>query len=182
MAMKLDVRHDRRRWSLVAGRLMRAFSLVALAACYESATTALTVQVVPAEVRWLEWPAQVATVCGIAVFGVLLGLGFHVVDWCEARVQQQGPETAAAFIRERDPDAKIWYVGFWGFKFHAERAGMRLLTQDVALVVSTSTADRLSLRVDPSGVALDAYEAPVREVMTRLATSGAAAHRRSVSL
>lgn len=70
-------------------------------------------------------PAQVATVCGVAIFGVLLGLGFHVVDWCEARVQQQGPETAAAFIRQRTPDAKIWYTGFWGFKFHAERAGMR---------------------------------------------------------
>lgn len=60
---------------------------VMLAACYESATTALTVQVVPAEVRWLEWPAQVATVegeslrvvvyapCGTPLIGVMADSG-----------------------------------------------------------------------------------------------------------
>jgi len=38
--------------------------LLALAACYESATEAAPPRIQPAQVRWLEWPARVSTVVG----------------------------------------------------------------------------------------------------------------------
>lgn len=69
--------------------------------------------------------AQVLMVYGIAAFAVLHGLFYHVVDWYEARAQQSAAHVAAEFIRERRPNATIWFTGFWGLKFHAERLGMR---------------------------------------------------------
>ncbi len=65
---------------------------------------------------------------------VALGLAVWSVDLLEARAQQQAAEQAAASIRVRDPAAKIWYVGHWGFQYYAEAAGMQPLIPDHTLV------------------------------------------------
>ena len=62
---------------------------------------------------------------GMAVATALLGLGFSGVDYLEARAEQQAAETAALRIRQQHPDADIWYTGYWGFQFYAEKAGMK---------------------------------------------------------
>jgi hypothetical protein len=74
--------------------------------------------------RTCRTPARTGLVRAIAVFGVLLGLGFWAVDMREAVAQKQAVEAAAERIRQEDPDATIWCVGYWGFQFHALRAGM----------------------------------------------------------
>jgi hypothetical protein len=60
----------------------------------------------------------------IAGAGVVLGLLFYAIDFADARALQEGALRAARAIREKTPDARIWYVGHWGFQFYAERAGM----------------------------------------------------------
>jgi hypothetical protein len=55
----------------------------------------------------------------------LLGLGYFGVDYCEARAHQQAAETAAGHIRQEDAQATIWFTGYWGFQFYAEKAGMK---------------------------------------------------------
>ena len=64
-------------------------------------------------------------VVGVAVAGIALGMGFYVVDLLDARAWRAAAQSAAAFIRARDPNARIWYVGHWGFQFYAEDSGMR---------------------------------------------------------
>ena len=64
-------------------------------------------------------------VTGVAVGGVALGVLFYVVDLRDARAWRAVAQSAAAFIRARDPNPRIWYVGHWGFQFYAEDAGMR---------------------------------------------------------
>lgn len=60
----------------------------------------------------------------VSAFGVALGLFYWVVDDREASAWRDAACAAAAFVRERDPGARVWYVGHWGFQFYAERAGM----------------------------------------------------------
>jgi len=33
-------------------------------------------------------------------------------------------------VRQRDPQATVWYVGHWGFQHYAERAGMKPVIPD----------------------------------------------------
>jgi hypothetical protein len=61
---------------------------------------------------------------GVAAFGIALGLLFYAVDLREAWAWRAVAQQSAEFIRQRDPDPKIWYVGHWGFQFYAERSGM----------------------------------------------------------
>jgi hypothetical protein len=56
---------------------------------------------------------------------VLLGLGFFAVDCLEARAEQQAAYDAAQYIRREHPQATIWYAGYWGFQFYAEKSGMK---------------------------------------------------------
>ncbi len=70
------------------------------------------------------------TLQGLAAAGVVLALLFQSVDILEARAQQQAPRLAAEAIRQRDPQARIWYVGHWGFQFHAEQLGMLPIVPD----------------------------------------------------
>lgn len=70
-----------------------------------------------ARVRRLVW--------SVSIFGICLGLGYYGVDLQEALADKQSAEQAADWIRERDPDARIWFSGYWGFQYYAERAGMR---------------------------------------------------------
>jgi hypothetical protein len=62
---------------------------------------------------------------GLAAVSVLLGLGFYVVDLCEARAAKHVAEAAAAYIFAHDPDPTMWYTGSWAFQFDAEHVGMK---------------------------------------------------------
>jgi hypothetical protein len=55
--------------------------------------------------------------------GIGLGLVFYAVDLRDAVAQKQAAEHAAELLRR--PDGQVWYVGYWGFQFYAERAGMK---------------------------------------------------------
>jgi hypothetical protein len=68
---------------------------------------------------------RLALVQGISLAGLLLGLGFYGVDLWEARTRQMAAESAAQWVRDRDPGARIWFIGTHGFQFYAERSGMR---------------------------------------------------------
>jgi hypothetical protein len=69
-------------------------------------------------------PERRALVYGVTTAGVCLGLAFFIVDCNEALIEQKAVESAAAWIRERAPDARIWFAGHWGFQYYAEQAGM----------------------------------------------------------
>lgn len=58
------------------------------------------------------------------ILGVLFGIGYFTLDCVDARLELEGAEKAETWIRERDPEGRIWFLGTWGFKFHAERRGM----------------------------------------------------------
>jgi len=62
---------------------------------------------------------------GVAVGGVVLGLGYYAVDLVEATAERRVVEEAVSYVRSRDAHGTIWYVGFWGFQFHANRVGMK---------------------------------------------------------
>lgn len=62
---------------------------------------------------------------GLAAVTALLGLGIFGVDYLEARAEQQAAYEAAQRIRQENPDAVIWYAGYWGFQYYAERMGMK---------------------------------------------------------
>jgi hypothetical protein len=72
-------------------------------------------------------PGRRRWVAAVAAFSIVCGLGFYALDMRESLVRKQAAEDAAAWIRERDPRATIWYVGHWGFQYYAEHAGMKPL-------------------------------------------------------
>jgi hypothetical protein len=103
-------------------------------------------------------PSGRAWVRAVAIGGAALGLGYFAVDLREAWVRQQGAEGTAAWIRERDPTATIWYVGHWSFQYYAERAGMkpvipndpdRPLHRHDWLVVPDNRLHQQPMRIDP---------------------------------
>jgi hypothetical protein len=65
-----------------------------------------------------------ALVWGVTTAGVVLGFGFYGVDMLDACASKELAEASAAYVRQREPEARIWYVGHWGFQYYAERAGM----------------------------------------------------------
>jgi hypothetical protein len=69
------------------------------------------------------WRRNVLNVLTVAT--ALLGLGFFVVDYQEARAEQHAPYAAAQLIRRKHPQARIWYAGYWGFQYYAEKCGMK---------------------------------------------------------
>jgi hypothetical protein len=72
--------------------------------------------------RVSDLPSAVAIVAGSTMLGIL----FAVVDHLEARAQQAAVARASAWITEHC-GGRVWYVGHWGYQFHAERAGMEPL-------------------------------------------------------
>lgn len=70
----------------------------------------------------------------IVALGILLGLGYQVVDISEALAAKQAAETAAARIRKQGEQGQVWYVGHWGFQYYAEREGMKPVVPDVSLL------------------------------------------------
>jgi hypothetical protein len=101
--------------------------------------------------------ARRALVRGVAVFNVVLGLGYYAVDFCDAWGWKAAADGAAAVVRQQDPGAHIWYVGHWGFQFYAEHAGMRPvipgdsgrpLRRGDWLVIPDDRLNRQAVRID----------------------------------
>src|SRR5262249_2049896 len=62
--------------------------------------------------------------------GAALGLFFASIDLADSWREPNAVRAAARFIRQQDPNARIWFVGHWGFQFEAERQGMKPLSPD----------------------------------------------------
>jgi hypothetical protein len=67
--------------------------------------------------------AKTVSITPLAFGGVALGLLFYAVDLEEARAQRTTVDRTVQMIDARQPGAKVWFVGHWGFQFYAERAG-----------------------------------------------------------
>ncbi len=74
-----------------------------------------------------------------SVLGVVFGLAFYGVDWRDGCAERDAAQQAVRWIRQRQPDAPIYYSGIWGFAYQGERAGMKWLPQsgDPALASGT---------------------------------------------
>jgi hypothetical protein len=62
---------------------------------------------------------------GLAGVSVFLGLLCAGVDLAESVAIRRLPLEAARWIRHREPEAKLWCAGHWGFQFYAELEGMQ---------------------------------------------------------
>jgi hypothetical protein len=74
--------------------------------------------------RRLRASASAALLRGLLIGGIFLGALYYGVDLYQAVSYKEAVEDATRWIRQRQPDATIWYVGHWGFQFYAERAGL----------------------------------------------------------
>lgn len=57
--------------------------------------------------------------------GCALGLLYNGLVIRESALEPAAVRTAVAEIRRNEPNARIWYVGHWGFQFEAERLGLQ---------------------------------------------------------
>jgi hypothetical protein len=107
----------------------------------------------PARVlRWAWAAAGLSAAGGAVVFGV---------DLLEARAEQLAAVQAAQWLAARDPQARPYFAGHWGFDYYAERAGLvpvvagrfRLRTPLRAgdwLVVPSDRVNQQQIALDPS--------------------------------
>jgi hypothetical protein len=103
----------------------------------------------------LEGP-RATRVRGVVAAGIALGFVFFAVDLRDARAVRQAAEEAARLARANGPGGTVWYVGRWGFRYYAERAGMRPLVPDEtrlrpgdSLVIADRRIIQPSLVLDP---------------------------------
>ncbi len=75
-----------------------------------------------------------AVLCSTAALSVVLGLALQGIDCLEGRACVVATDEAAAFARENDPKAKVWFTGGWGFEYYAPAAGMQPLARGRAQV------------------------------------------------
>jgi hypothetical protein len=75
--------------------------------------------------------ALLARVAGLAT---ALGLAFQGLDCLEGRACVLATEQAAAYAKEHDPKATVWFTGGWGFEYYAPQAGMRPFSRGRAAV------------------------------------------------
>jgi hypothetical protein len=73
-------------------------------------------------------------VSALAVAGAALGLAFYVAEFHDAWAVERGAAASARWARSNDVAAgrsrpgTLWYVGRWGFRYYADRAGMKIVT------------------------------------------------------
>jgi Dolichyl-phosphate-mannose-protein mannosyltransferase len=60
----------------------------------------------------------------LTVVGALAGLAFYGVELRDALAERESFRGAVQFVRDREPDARIRFVGSWGFVYHSEREGL----------------------------------------------------------
>jgi 4-amino-4-deoxy-L-arabinose transferase-like glycosyltransferase len=78
--------------------------------------------------------ARMLLVRGVLIGGILLGMAYYAVDLIEAMEEKAAADAAVRHVRERDAHGAIWYIGLWGFQFHAKRAGMQPAIPDRTLL------------------------------------------------
>lgn len=66
----------------------------------------------------------------VSVFTILAGLGFFAVDMHEAIASKKAAKQPSEIIHNLDENPVTWYVGHWGFKYYAEREGMKAVIAD----------------------------------------------------
>ena len=70
-------------------------------------------------------PTKRSAIRWAAIAGSILGIGYFGVDLQEALVAKRAAEDSATeAIRLAGPDRTAWYVGRWGFRHYASRAGL----------------------------------------------------------
>jgi hypothetical protein len=74
--------------------------------------------------RSCQGPARRGLVWAVSAAGILLGLTFYSVDMVDAFAEKRAAEEAAKYVRDHDPEGRIWYAGHWGFQYYAEQQGM----------------------------------------------------------
>jgi hypothetical protein len=57
--------------------------------------------------------------------GMVLGLAYTALDWREAQAEREAAVDVMGQIRALNTRQPVWYCGYWGFQFYAERAGAR---------------------------------------------------------
>jgi hypothetical protein len=60
----------------------------------------------------------------VVLFGIAVGVLVAALDAYDALPERVLAERAAA-VRARSPEARMWFVGHWGFQYYCERAGMK---------------------------------------------------------
>jgi hypothetical protein len=61
----------------------------------------------------------------VVPFGVVVGIAVAALDTYDAFPEKVLADRAAAVVAPRDPQARVWFSGRWGFQYYCERAGMR---------------------------------------------------------
>ncbi len=75
--------------------------------------------------RTCRTPSRREAVRWSAFAGMVLGVAYYGVDLWEARVERRAAEeSAAAALARVEPGRTAWFAGRWGFRDHAERAGL----------------------------------------------------------
>lgn len=89
--------------------------------------TAVTVLAGRVASRTCSTAERAALVRAAAVGGAAVGALFFLVDWREAWAQKEAAERASRAVAAKGAHGTTWHAGSWGFRFHAEREGMRLV-------------------------------------------------------
>jgi hypothetical protein len=63
-------------------------------------------------------------------FSMTLGAIYYSADLADAIAGKRAAEESATWIRERDPNAKIYFTGGGGFEFYAPRVGLEPMVSD----------------------------------------------------
>jgi hypothetical protein len=103
---------------------------------------------------------------------VALGFFYAGVDYEEAIVTARAADDVARKAREAvEPGSNVWFAGRWGFRYHAERAGLMpvatgrtvLEPGDVLVVQENQVVEEPRIAVDPAQapeVATLTYDGP----------------------
>ena len=107
-----------------------------------------------------------------AAGGVALGLFYFGVDYGEAIVESRAAKDAARQAMARvEPGETAWFAGRWGFRYHAEMAGLTPLAPgrsvlapgDLLVVHENKVAEEPKIAIDPAQaeeLVTLAYDAP----------------------
>ncbi len=80
--------------------------------------------------------------------GIAAGVLVAAIDTLDAYPEKVCAEVASELVRDRAPEATVWYVGHWGFQHYCERAGMKPL---IAKRTVACAGDYVVLPVYPKG-------------------------------
>ena len=105
-------------------------------------------------------PSAIRPARWAAAFGVVgLGLCYFAVDYGEAVVESRAAhDSARQAMAHIEPGETAWFAGRWGFRYHAEKAGLTpvapgrsvLAAGDVLVVHENKVAEEPKVVIDPA--------------------------------